>query len=158
MTNNIPPTSNTASPFTPLLGSFDQVARDMASMQASMDQVFQTFMNTTAQTMNTAFQQFHNSLATPADMMETDKAIQVVMAAPGYNQDNIQVEYSPKNRELTIRGRHNDRTQAKDDNQAWAQQQAGQFFVRLPIVADVDAKKLKTNLENGLLTITLPKS
>jgi HSP20 family protein len=96
------------------------------------------------------------------DMYQTDKEVVVKAALPGIKADEVQINVTGDL--LTIRGetrQEEEKTSSpKENEKSWhlREQRWGTFdrSVRLP--TDVVADKAKADFENGILTITLPKS
>jgi HSP20 family protein len=90
------------------------------------------------------------------DMYQTDNDIVVKAALPGIKADEVQINVHGD--VLTIKGEVKHEEEKKD--KAWhiREHRWGAFerSVRLP--ADVVSDKAKADFENGILTITLPKS
>jgi HSP20 family protein len=96
------------------------------------------------------------------DMYQTNDEVVVKASLPGIKADEVQINVTGD--VLTIRGetrQEDEKTssaQGKDKSWHIREQRWGAFerSVRLP--ADVVADKAKADFENGILTITLPKS
>ncbi|MFL5330528.1 MAG: Hsp20/alpha crystallin family protein [Gemmataceae bacterium] len=88
------------------------------------------------------------------DIIESESELQLLADMPGVLQDNADVRF--ENGELTIRGRRN------------ATQVTGDYFLResLPrdyfrtfrISEEVDSAKIWAEMQNGVLTLHLPKA
>ncbi len=92
------------------------------------------------------------------NMSEDEKNIVVEALVPGLSEDDVDVEIVGDT--LHLSGAFENRREENDDQRQWhlIERSYGRFdrAVRLP--ADVDAGKVKAELDNGVLTITLPKS
>lgn len=91
---------------------------------------------------------------TPADLEETDDAFIVTADLPGVKRDDISVDLT--DRGVTISGeiKEPERTGVVH-RQA---RRTGRFDYRLTLPGEVDADKVEAKLENGVLTVRLPKA
>ncbi len=91
----------------------------------------------------------------PVDMYETGDAIVVKAYVPGFTSDQLNI--SIEQNMLTIHGE----AQAEASNgmrPVWQETRLGTFTRRLALPVHVDASKVQAELENGVLTLTLPKA
>jgi HSP20 family protein len=105
----------------------------------------------------------------PADLYTTDNEVVLEMAVPGANPDDINVSVTGDT--VTVSGeiRHEHR-QAPQQSQGGGQEQArrrqhvvdeiwrGQFQRSFTLPIEVDANKADASFQNGILTISMPKS
>lgn len=97
--------------------------------------------------------------APEADVLETEDAIRVVMDAPGMRPDDI--ELSLENNVLTVSGeRHPEWRESEEVRFRWhlAERRYGKFTRSFVLPRDVDADRIEARFENGVLSITVPKS
>lgn len=120
------------------------------------------------------FDRLFNELATPnrsttealnypADLYETDEQLVLEMAVPGLEAQNLDI--SVEDRKLVIKASFNkegistnDSEGQNKDRRYWMQSISRKDFSRslkLPNSVDVDA--INANVENGLLTLSMPK-
>jgi len=98
-----------------------------------------------------------SSWSSPAiDMYQTEDDIVVKAALPGIKADEVQINVT--NDILTIRGETKHEEEKNDKSWHIREQRWGAFerSVRLP--TGVMSDKAKADFDNGVLTITLPKS
>jgi HSP20 family protein len=90
------------------------------------------------------------------DMYQTDNEVVVKAALPGIRTDEVQINVTGD--VLTIRGETKHEEEKKDKSWQIREHRWGAFerSVRLP--TGVVADRAKADFENGILTITLPKS
>lgn len=84
------------------------------------------------------------------ELDESDKEVKVVAELPGLEQKDVNVELA--NGVLTISGEKKSETKDK-----FSERYYGRFERRIP-VDDVDQDKVAASFNNGVLTVTLPKS
>lgn len=93
----------------------------------------------------------------PFDLYETDNEIQSVVNLPGYMAGDIHIEATAD--KVTIRG---DRKALVEDEKAVPHRTSGvtresKFQIMFTPPAEIDPNAVKAHLENGILTLTLPK-
>ncbi len=91
----------------------------------------------------------------PVDMYETGDAIVVKAYVPGFTSDqlNISIEQDV----LTIHGEAK-AEQSNGMRPVWQEMRFGTFTRQLALPVQVAADKVQAELENGVLTLTLPKA
>ena len=127
--------------------------REMMTLREAMDRLFDDAFTRPLSQMREGGSNW-SSLA--IDMYQTDNDIVVKAVLPGIKADEVQINVHGD--VLTIKGEVKHEEEKKD--KAWhiREHRWGAFerSVRLPI--DVVSDKAKADFDNGILTITLPKS
>ena len=97
-------------------------------------------------------------LRTPdADVMETDKEIRLTVEMPGMRPDEIRIE--AENNVLTISGeKREERSEGEDGSYQLTERRFGRFSRSFVLPRDVESDRIDARYENGVLTITIPKS
>ncbi|MDF2763171.1 MAG: hypothetical protein K0S81_149 [Rhodospirillales bacterium] len=90
------------------------------------------------------------------DVSETEREIQIVAELPGLKQEDV--ELSLDNDLLTLRGETSSSRDEKDKQYHLTERSYGRFERSFRLPETVDREKISANFENGLLTVTLPKS
>jgi HSP20 family protein len=92
----------------------------------------------------------------PIDMYQTDNEVVVKAALPGVKADEVQINVT--NDTLTIKGETKHEDEKKD--KAWhiREHRWGAFERSIMLPTGVMPDRAKVEFENGILTITLPKS
>lgn len=88
----------------------------------------------------------------PVSVVESEKTIVVSAEVPGVDKKDIKIDY--KDHVLTISGEKNIEKQEK----GYSEIQYGKFSRSIQLHSDVDFDKASAKQNNGVLTITLPKS
>lgn len=89
-----------------------------------------------------------------ADVKENDEKYTVILSAAGYNKDMISVDY--ENGILSVSGEME--TESEDDSRGYlVRERAHGSFNRAFRILGVDEDAIKAKMEDGVLTITLPK-
>lgn len=90
------------------------------------------------------------------DLYQTDAAVLVKMELPGVKPDDIQV--SVANGMLNIRGELKEEKEEKGKMYHLRERRFGSFSRSVTLPSNVSAEKADAQFENGILTLTLPKS
>jgi HSP20 family protein len=96
--------------------------------------------------------------APAADVVETETDIRVAVEMPGINPRDIIVDI--ENNVLSITGeKHEARTEG-DERSTWhlTERRYGQFSRSFVLPRDVDPDGIRASFENGILTVSIPKS
>jgi HSP20 family protein len=90
------------------------------------------------------------------DLSETDDSIRLCMDVPGLNASEINVEVSGNI--LRISGEHKE--EKKEKGRTWhrLERRVGSFSRTLTLPGDVRGEKVLAECQDGVLTITLPKT
>ena len=128
-------------------------AREMMTLREAMDRLFDDAFTQPFSLMRDGGSNW-SSLA--INMYQTDNDIVVKAALPGIKADEVQINVTGD--VLTIKGEVKNEEENKDKSWHMREQRWGAFerSVRLP--TDVVSDKARADFENGILTITLPKS
>jgi HSP20 family protein len=125
----------------------------MMTLREAMDRLFDDAFTRPFSLM----QEGGSNWSSPAiDMYQTDNDVVVKAALPGIKADEVQLNVTGD--VLTIRGETKHEEEKQDKSWHIREQRWGTFerSVRLP--THVIADKAKADFDNGILTITLPKS
>jgi HSP20 family protein len=121
--------------------------REMAAMQSAMDRLFENTWRGVQP--NVA----GNML--PLDVYENDHAYTVITSLPGLNIDQIQITLHEGT--LSISG---EVTEPNTENERVLLQERvyGKFSRSVTLPQHIDSEHVEANYENGVLTLTLPKT
>jgi len=128
-------------------------AREMLTLREAMDRLFDDAFTRPFSLMREG----GSNWSSPAiDMYQTDQEVVVKASLPGVKADQVQI--SVNDDILTIKGEIKHEEEKKD--QAWhiREQRWGAFQRSITLPGGVVADRAKADFENGILTITLPKS
>jgi len=88
------------------------------------------------------------------DWKETPEAHVFTADVPGLKKEEVEVEVEDGN-VLQIRG---DRPmEQQENNDRWHQRSSGRFLRRFRLPENAKAEQIKASMENGVLTVTVPK-
>ena len=89
------------------------------------------------------------------DIIHDDQKYQIIVDLPGLTRDQIKVTF--KDNVLTISGKKEGNEFAESVSYLINERIAGRFERRFALPEDVNGSKLSAKLENGILTVELPK-
>lgn len=102
----------------------------------------------------------HNLLRAPeAEVVETDREIQVALDMPGLTPD--QLDISLENNVLTVSGeRRSEWSEQDEQNATWhlSERRYGKFSRSFVLPRDVEQDGIEAQFENGVLHLRVPKS
>jgi HSP20 family protein len=107
----------------------------------------------------TPFSRMGSSMRVPeTDVLERENEIQVVSELPGMNPN--EVELSLENNVLTISGEKHEEHERGGDGDTFhlSERRWGRFSRSFVLPREVDSEKISARFENGVLTVTIPKS
>ena len=93
--------------------------------------------------------------AAPLDVRETDEEIVVTASLPGVAPEDIEVTI--EDRVLSIRTESAAEDESENGSYLVRERRTGSYRRALRLPASVDAEKVDSGYEHGVLTITLPK-
>jgi HSP20 family protein len=125
----------------------------MLSMRNQMDRFFTDWMGETGE-MGEGRGGF--SLRPLMDVSETDNAYMVQVSLPGIRPEDLDI--SVQNNTLTIRGEMKREEERQGERWHLQERHFGQFQRTITLPNNVDSNQVGAQYENGVLTLTLPKS
>jgi len=96
------------------------------------------------------------SAALPLDVCETENEFVVKAAMPGVKPDDVQITVHGDT--LAIRGESKAEEEKKGEHWHIRERRFGVFQRAVSLTTPVDSEKAQARFENGVLTLTLPKS
>lgn len=123
--------------------------REMAAMQSALDRIFDD-------SWRSAWSSFGSGNTLAFDVHETDQAYTAVIALPGLTADQIDVRLEDGT--LTVSGEIPQPTVPENARLLMQERTFGKFCRSIHLPQAVDASNVEASYENGILTLTLPKS
>jgi len=134
--------------------------REGLTLRNAMDQLFsQSFVHP-------SWMGGSQMIPAPTDVCETDRGYEVNIALPGVKPEDI--ELTAQQNTLSVRGRysfqnkHNDQHegQQQGQHQNWLMREmgTGTFERTITFPKPIDADRIQTQYENGILTVIVPVS
>jgi HSP20 family protein len=129
-------------------------AREMMTLREAMDRLFDdAFTQPFSVTRNGG----STWASSPAiDMYQTNNEVVVKAALPGFKTDEVQINVTGD--VLTLRGETKQEEERKDKSWHIREHRWGAFERSIMLPTAVISDKAKADFDNGILTITLPKS
>jgi len=90
------------------------------------------------------------------DLYQTEDKVVVKAGLPGLKPEDVQVTVTANT--LSLRGEFKEEKEEKDATYHLREQHYGSFERSVTLPTDVETDKATADFENGILTITLPKS
>ncbi len=91
-----------------------------------------------------------------AEIAESDGEVTVKLEVPGVTKDDIHVTVDDDT--VTVRGETRKETEEKKKSYYRQEIRYGAFQRTVPLPVEVDSAKTTAKLENGMLTVTMPKA
>lgn len=101
---------------------------------------------------------YESSRQMSVDVKEKEDRFEVDADIPGFNKEDIHVEYDDERHILSIQARQEQSTEEKDDDRHYLRRERSMrtYSRQLPL-PNVDSSKVTATYENGVLHLTLPK-
>jgi HSP20 family protein len=90
------------------------------------------------------------------DFAEDDKEVRLYVELPGLDENDVEVLVGED--AVTIKGEKKVEKEEEGKGYAFRERAFGAFYRRIPLDVDVAIDKVEAKFENGLLTVTLPKT
>ena len=90
------------------------------------------------------------------DVVENDDNLQIMAELPGIKMDEVKISLTDNI--LTVKGEKKNEVSESKRNFYRVERCYGRFQRSFTLPSTVDAERVKASLENGVLTITLPKA
>ncbi len=92
----------------------------------------------------------------PIEVKETDDRYVIRMDIPGVEKENVKIEISDNT--LIVSGERKEEKEEKEANYYRREIAYGSFYRAIQLPSDINPEEIKARYENGVLTITVPKS
>ena len=128
-------------------------AREMMTLREAMDHLFNDAFTRPFSTMRDGGANW----SSPAiDMYQTENDVVVKAAVPGFKADEVQINVTQD--VLTIKGELKQEEEKKEKSWQIREHRWGSFERSISLPTAVTSDRARADFENGILTITLPKS
>lgn len=119
------------------------------SLREAMDRLFEdSFVS--------PFQAYARSEITPIDMYQTPNEVVLKAALPGIKPEEVDITITGNT--LTIQGETRANEKVKREDYYYQEQRYGAFSRSIALPQGLDTEKTEANFEDGVLTLTIPKS
>ena len=128
--------------------------RNLNDLQREIDRVFGRFFPSREDSEESGSRQA--VWAPRTDLVETEDTFRLHLDVPGMSKEDLNINY--KDNQLTVSGeRTSDRT-GEDEEYVRVERSFGQFYRAFTLPSTVDAENIAASYDNGVLTITVPKT
>ena len=125
--------------------------RDLMSLRQAMDSLFEDFFVRPSHLLPEL-----GGEEPALDMYQTDKDVVVKASLPGINPEEVNVSITGDM--LTIKGEHKEEEEVKEADYFRKERRYGVFSRSMSLPVPVKTDKADAVFENGVLTLTLPKT
>ncbi|KAI3517771.1 hypothetical protein L1887_16990 [Cichorium endivia] len=141
-----PSFTNTISPF----GLLDPLSpmRTMRQMLDTMDRMFEDSMGFQTRSGTPSW-----NIRTPWDIQDAENEIKMRFDVPGLSKEDLKVYVEDDM--LVIKGEH--KQDEGGDKSSWARQNYSSYQTRIDLPDNCEKEKIKGDLKNGVLLISIPK-
>lgn len=126
------------------------------SLHREMNRLFDDTFRNIGMPMTTAESRTGNILNASMDVSETDNEIRITAELPGVAEEDIDVRLDDD--VLTIRGEKKFEQKDEKENYHFIERSFGTFQRSLRLPGPVEPDQIKAHFDNGVLTVTLPRS
>jgi HSP20 family protein len=124
--------------------------REMVNLRNTVDKLFESTFND----LNATTQPMSWGLA--LDVVEQDDAFLVKASVPGINPDDLEITFTDN--VLTIKGSTKVEEETNDARYHLRERRYGSFARSITLGERIKGDAISANYDNGVLTLTLPKS
>lgn len=130
---------------------FRNSMRDLNQLQSSFDRLFNDMLSLKE---NNGMQEL--TLTPNCEVSETDTTYTFNFDLPGMNKDQVKVEV--ENNQLTISAERKEEKEVKNKKKYLSEVHYGSYLRSFSLPQAVDEKNVNAKFNNGVLTITIPKT
>lgn len=130
----------------------------VSSLQSEMNRVFEDFLTQPFGSLPLMQGQAAaiDTIVPALDVKEDDENIVVSAELPGINREDLEISV---NRDiLEIRGQKSEEQKRDGENFYMVERSYGSFSRRIPLPSEVDSERAEASMQNGVLTLRLPKT
>jgi HSP20 family protein len=114
-------------------------------LMPSLNEVFESFLNDVPSKMHPRM-----------DLEETASQYNLRLEVPGLKKEDIQISF--EDNMLVISGEKKEPVRQKENRYHYSEIVYGKFSRSIKVPANVEGDKISASFENGILTVTIPKS
>lgn len=126
--------------------------RDLITLREAMDQLFEESFVPSRRSLT----RVAPTGALAVDMYETDEEVVVKSEIPGIDPDDLDISITGDT--LTIKGETKAEEEIEEDNYFCRERRYGAFSRSLSIPVAIEPDEAEAEIEDGVLTLTLPKA
>ncbi len=122
----------------------------------SFDEQFGNLVERFFDDMLLPFGRTDEQLSPRLNISETEQAFEVLAELPGVNKDDVKVAIDHQRVTIEAENKH-ESEQRQGANVLYSERSASKYLRSFTLPADVDEASAQARMENGILTLTLPK-
>lgn len=126
---------------------------DINKMQEQMDRMFQNSFGRSG--AKQGIFSSNMSFDPDFDLKQTDKGYEIRFDMKGMDKNKIDIQINDHS--ITIKGEQSRKDKKESQNQYFSSESFGSFMKTIPLPADADTTKIKTEKEGDSIVIRLPK-
>lgn len=123
---------------------------ELDTLHTQMDQLFQQVFGEPL-TRNGG-----DTVSLPVDIRQTDGAYVLEASVPGFRPEDVEVTFD--NGILTVRGERREESEKKEGEYVRRERRAASVYRQVSLPSEVEAERISAGFENGVLTITVPRT
>jgi len=145
---------------TPTFVSAEQMFERLADITRQTDQKAYDFFQGRGASVETHLEDWLKAESvilrpTPVEITETENAVNIRAAVPGFKPDEIEI--SVKDNLLILSGETKSEKKPEDKNPFYSEWHSNRFFRRLTLPCEVKAENVEAHLKDGVLQMTFKK-
>ena len=125
---------------------------ELLSLRQAMDKLFEDSFVTPSRILSI----FGPGMGIPVDMYHTANDVVVKATLPGVKPEEVDITITGDN--LTIKGEAKAEEEVKREDYLHQEYRYGAFSRSVTLPSGLDTDKAEANFDNGILTLTIPKS
>lgn len=125
--------------------------RDMVTLRERMNRLFEESLASRGEESDIWRGEWYPSV----DIHEKDKELVLNAELPGVEEKDVDVEVEGNT--LSIKGKREMEKETKEEDYHRIERSYGSFCRSFTLPANVDADKIKAEMDNGVLKVTMPK-
>lgn len=125
--------------------------RTVRDLQREVDDIFSRFFDRSSDSGSTSA-----VWAPKTDLVETDDEFRLHLDVPGMSKEDITINL--QNNTLTVSGERRSTRKNEGDDYVRVERSFGNFHRTFTLPNSVDAEGIEAGYDNGVLTITVPKT
>jgi HSP20 family protein len=135
---------------------FEKDFNSFNNFQREIEKLFDIFSQDRSRESSHLIPERSGSIFPRMDISENDRLLQIRVDLPGLEENNVKIEYN--NNILVISGQKEAETEDKNNHYHLIERTFGSFHRSIQIPGIVDENNIKASMNNGVLTVLLPKS
>jgi HSP20 family protein len=123
---------------------------ELDTLHSQMDQLFQQVFG------EQLARNGGDTVSLPVDIRQTDNAFVLEASVPGFRPEDVEVTFD--NGILTIKGERSDEAERKEGDYVRRERRAASVYRQVSLPSEVEAERISAGFENGVLSITVPRT